>query len=219
MMTDEAKTTATRHRFAAKIGAVVGLMLLVAYLGYEYGMTPLAPDVQKATASEIVVYIADPRGLNRQPQVEQQRFLEQWRDIIMGDAAKKEELKACFEKMEDDLRKAFSTEMSKHFKQAFLDDARMYASMPQDTKFAFLRERVAQYHERAVFLKEVAVGFSRQFKGTEDDMREWIMQNTTPEERAVGEPYAEALKRADEQVRKEHRAPTPPATSRAATPS
>jgi hypothetical protein len=205
MTIDEPKTPATRHRSAAKIGAVAGLALLLVYLGYEYGMTPMVPDVQKATAAEVVAYISDSRGLSRQPQVEQQRFLERWRDLIMSDAAKKEELRTCFEKMDDLLRKDFSAEMFKHFKRSFLDDAKMYAAMPRESKSAFLRDKATQYRDRAVFLKDVAVGFGKQFKGTEDDMREWIMENTTAEERALGEPYAEALKKADEQIRKEQR--------------
>jgi len=212
MTTDEPKATTARHRSAAKIGAIVGLILLLVYIGYEYGMTPMAPEVQKATAAEVVAYIADPRGLGRQPQVEQQRFLERWRDLIMKDAARKEELKTYFQGMDEALRKNFSAEMFRHFKQAFLDDAKMYAALPRESKSAFLREKTTQYDQRAVFLKDVAIGFSRQFTGTEDDVRAWIMENTTAEERAIGEPYADAIKKAADQMRKERRG-APPASA------
>jgi hypothetical protein len=198
-------------------GGLIGLALLIGYIAYEYVLTPSAPDLQKCTAAEVIAYIGSPRGLAKLPQVQQQRFLERWRDLVTQDVKKKEELKACFEGMDEDARKDFSAELFKHIKRSFLDDAKGYARLVQEERYAFLRDRIDQYRERALFVKDVAAGFSRQFKGTEDDMRGWIMEHTTAEERAIGEPYVEALKRAEEQVHKEkRRAGAPAASSQAA---
>jgi hypothetical protein len=217
MTTNQVKATVHRHRPAAMAGGLIGLALLIGYIAYEYVLTPSAPDLQKCTAAEVITYIGSPRGLAKLPQVQQQRFLERWRDLVTQDAKKKEELKACFEGMDEDARKDFSAELFKHIKRSFLDDAKGYARLAQEERYAFLRDRIDQYRERALFVKDVAAGFSRQFKGTEDDMRGWIMEHTTAEERAIGEPYVEALKRAEEQVHKEkRRAGAPAASSQAA---
>jgi hypothetical protein len=205
MSTDQVKATVHRHRPAAIVGGLVGLTFLVAFVVYEFVLTPAAPDLQKSPPTDVVAYIANPRGLGRLPQIEQQRFLERWRDLIMQDARKKDELKVCFENMDDDLRQNFSAEIFKHFKRFFLDDAKAYARLSQDDRNVFLRDRAVEYRNRALFVKDVARGFGKQFKGTEDDLRGWIMEHTTAEERAVGEPYVEALKRAEEQVHKEKR--------------
>ena len=216
MTTDQVKTAAHRHRPAALVGGLIGLILLVAYVAYELAMTPSVPDLQKSPAKDVVAYIASPRGLDKQPQVEQQRFLERWRDLVTQDPKKKDELKACFESIDDELRQGFSAEIFKHFKRNFLDDARAYGRLAMDERNAFLRDRIGQYRDRALFVKDVARGFSKQFKGTEEDLRGWIMEHTTPEERTIGEPYVDALKKAEEQVRKENRKPAPETTSSAA---
>jgi hypothetical protein len=121
----------------------------------------------------------------------------------MKDAKRKKELKTSFETLDKNVRKDFSAELFKHIKRSFLDDARGYARLAQEERYAFLRDRIDQYSERALFVKDVAAGFSKQFKGTEEDLRGWIMEHTTAEERAIGEPYVEALKRAEEQVHQE----------------
>jgi hypothetical protein len=203
MTTDQVKTTVHRHRRAAIAGGLIGLALLSAYVVYEYAMTPKTPDLQRSPAGDVVVFIANSRGLGKMPQVEQQRFLERWRDLVMQDAKKKEELKACFETLDESLRQEFSAELFKHIKRNFLDDAKAYARLQEGQRFAFLHDRIGQYRDRALFVKDVGRGFSKQFKGTEEDLRGWVMEHTTAEERAIGEPYVEALKRAEEQARKE----------------
>jgi hypothetical protein len=213
MTTDQVKATVHRHRPAAMAGGLIGLALLIAYVGYQYAMTPSAPDLQKSPPAEVIAYIANSRGLDKLAQVEQQRFLERWRDMVMQDAKKKDELRACFETLDEDVRQSFSEGMFKHFKRNFLDDAKAYARLPQEERYAFLHDRIGQYRERAMFVKDVARGFSKQFKGTEEDLRGWVMEHTTAEERAIGEPYVEALKRAEELVRKEKRRAAPAATS------
>jgi hypothetical protein len=45
-----------------------------------------------------------------------------------------------------------------------------------------------------------------------DDIQQWAMENTTAEERALCEPYIDALKRVREQVKKEER-PAPTASA------
>ena len=218
MTTDQVKATVHRHRPAAVAGGVIGLALLVGYVAYEYAMTPSTPDLQKSPAAAVIAYIASPRGLAKVPQVEQQRFLERWRDFIMQDSKKKEELKTCFETLDEDARQEFSAELFKHIKRSFLDDAKGYARLAQEERYAYLRDRIGQYRDRALFVKDVAAGFGRQFKGTEEDMRGWIMEHTTAEERAIGEPYVEALKKAEEQVHKEKKRAGAAAASSQATP-
>jgi hypothetical protein len=205
MTTDGVTKPLKSYRRAAIIGGLAGLLLLAVYVVYEVLMTPAMPNLQTAAAQEVVSYIADRRGLTTLAQVEQQQFLQRWAEMLTQDAQKKEELRSFFEKIDDGLRKSFATEIFGNLKTAFLNDAKAYTTLPADGKFAYLRDKCGQYQQRAAFVKEVAVGFSRQFKGTEDDLREWLMEHTTAEERAVGEPYIEALKKVEEQLRKEQR--------------
>ncbi|MBN2563746.1 MAG: hypothetical protein JXQ75_22745 [Phycisphaerae bacterium] len=211
MTADQIRTTVKQHRRAALIGGIAGLVLLFGYIGYNFAMTPPQPDLQTAKAAEVVAYIADERGLAKLPQINQQQFLIRWRDLVMREPQKKEELKECFLSLNDDQRKAFSDAVFKHVKRTFLDDAQQYRQTLKDTRHEFLRKKIAEYHEQAVFMKDVAVGFKKQVSGTQEDMQKWVMEHTSPEERALGEPYVDALKRVREQIKKEERAPEPPA--------
>jgi hypothetical protein len=203
MTVDEMMGAVKRHRRAALVGGIGGLALLTAYLAYEFAMTPARPDPRTAQAAEVVTYIADARGLPRLSQIEEQRFLQQWRDVLLQEPRNKEELKLCLADLGDQQRKSFSEAIFKHFKRAFLDDAGRYGQTPKDLKYEYLETKVAQYRQQAVFLKDVAMGFSKQFSGRQDDLQKWIMEHTSAEERAVGEPYLEALKRVREQIRKQ----------------
>ena len=207
MTADEIKTTVKRHRRAAFIGGLAGLLLLVGWIAYDFSMTPLRPDLHTAKAAQIVAYIGDERGLPTLPQIEEHQFLLQWRDIVMQDHEKREELKACFTHLDKPQRKVFSEAIFKYFKRAFIDDAKRYARTPADQKYDFLHKKTAEYREQALFMKEVAVGFKDQVSGRQDDLQKWIMEHTTAEDRAIGEPYFDALKRVREQVKKQQRAP------------
>lgn len=203
MTADEMKNAAKRHRHAALYGGIGGLALLVAYFAYEFVMTPAPPDARTAPSAEVVAYIADARGLSKLSQIEEQRFLHQWRDLLLEDSAKKEELKECFVDLDDHRRRAFSEAIFKHFKRSFLDDARRFGQLSKEERYEYLHGRVAQYRQQAGFVKDVAVGFSKQFSGRQDDLQKWIMEHTSAEDRAIGEPYLEALKRVREQIRKQ----------------
>lgn len=209
MTTPEVKSSMKQYRKAAVAGGVVGLTLLAAYVAYVMAETPSVPDLMTAPAAEVVAFVASERGLAKQPQIEQKRFLERWRDVVAQDAERKEDLRACFEGLDDAQRKAFSAELFRHLKRAFMDDAKCYLRLPQDDRFDFLRQRLDEYSRGTVFAKEVAIGFSKQFRGTEDDLRRWVMENTTPEERAIGEPYFQALEQVQEQISKTQRAGQP----------
>ncbi len=217
MTTSEVKSNMKQYHKAAIVGGVIGLTLLVAYVAYVIAETPAVPDLMTAPAAEVVAFVANERGLAKQPQIEQKRFLERWREVVTQDAKRKEELRVSFEGLDDAQRKAFSAELFQHLKRAFMDDAKCYLRMPQDDRFDFLKQRLDEYNRGTVFAKEVAIGFSKQFRGTEDDLRRWVMENTTPEERAIGEPYFQALEQVQEQIRKAERPvrPTSAPASRA----
>ncbi|MFH1420282.1 MAG: hypothetical protein ABII12_18570 [Planctomycetota bacterium] len=207
MTTDEVKTTVKKHSPAALFGGAVGVVLLIACVIYVVAGTPERPDLQTASASQIVAYIADDRGLAQLAQIEQQAFLEQWEKVVSENAAKKADLRACFENIGDDERKEFSDAMFKHIKRSFLLDAKRFHRLPADETFAFLRERTDTYRQRALFIKDVAVGFKKQFTGSEDDLRKWVMEHTTAEDRTIGEPYYQALERVKDQIAREQRIP------------
>jgi hypothetical protein len=213
MTTVEVKSTIKRHRPAAYVGGAVGLAILIGWFAYNAAMTPAKPIIQTAKAAEVIEYVSNDRGLNSLAQIEQQHFLEQWKSHVMQEGPK-QELKTTFESLDEEQRKRFVTAMTRHFKRAFMDDAKHFAQLTQPTeRNKFIRERLQQYAGEGVFLKDVAKSFKNDFRGGPDEMKRWFMENTTPEERAIGEPYADALKRVNEQVRQQERAPKPPTTS------
>src|SRR4029077_928349 len=115
------------------------------------------------------------------------------------------EVKECFKNLSDDDRKKFSMAMTKQFKRAFIDDAKRYAALDAKEKFNFIVERIGVYAGQAQVLKELTKdsGFKKDLPGGPDEVQVWIMENTTAEERAIGEPYVDALKRIREQQRKQ----------------
>ncbi len=206
MTADDIKTAAKRHRRAALAGGLIGLLLLVGYIGYEYAMTPARPDLHAARASDIVAYIDDQRGLCKLPRIEEQKFLHKWREVVMADSRKKDDLRTCLADMKDQDRKSFFESMFKYGKRAFLDDAKLYSRMSRDDQYAFLRKKITEYREQLLFMKDVAEGLAGEFKGSQDDFQRWVVEHSTPEERALGEPYVDALKHVRAQIKKEQRA-------------
>ena len=193
------------HKSSMKAGILVGLLLLCGVVGYLYASTPTKPNVQTAGPRAIVEYVSHDRGLISLPQVEQEHFLKQWQNRISSDDKSRDELKECFKNLSDDDRKRFSMAMTKQFKRAFIDDAKRYATLDAKEKFNFLTDRITVYAGQAQVLKEVTKdsGFKKDLPGGPDEVQVWIMENTTAEERAIGEPYVDALKRIREQQRKQ----------------
>lgn len=217
MTTDEIKTTVKRHHRAAVAGGIVGLTLLLGYVAYNFAMTPGRPDVQSAPPTAVVAYVSSERGLGGLPQIEQRRFLERWGELLRADAKRREALRACLENLTDEDRRAFTDAMFKHFKRTFLDDARQYGRLPKDQQYDFLKKRIIAGSEQVLLLKDVTTGLKSPFAGNQDEFQNWLMEHTTPEERAVGEPYFNALKRVRLQVEKQDRTP-PPATEPSSRP-
>jgi len=190
---------------AAMIGGLAGLALLIGWLAYDAAATPSKPVVQNAPAAEVVAFISNERGLASLPQIEQERFLRQWREHILNEPHKTE-LKRCLQALPDDERKAFTSAIMRQFKQTFLSDARQYAALSSpEEKFAFVRARVESYREEKGAMIEIASALKSGVSGTQEDLQQWILEHTTPEERAIGEPYYEALQRVREQLKKQQR--------------
>jgi hypothetical protein len=202
-----------RYRVAIISGAVFGASLLVGYFAYESALTPAKPNISTAKAVEVVAYIGDNRGLGNLSQIEQEQFLEQWRDHVAAPAAKAD-LKSCFDGLEDGARKRFSDAIFKHIKRAFISDAKQFSRLdsPKE-KSGFIRKKVDEYRQQALFAKDVAAAFKGDLSKRPEDLQQWAIENTTAEERAISEPYLDALKRVREIVRKEERAGNQTASS------
>lgn len=205
MTAGDVKQTVKTHRPAAVIGGVVGLILIVAWFGYNMAMTPARPEIARAKPAEVVAYISNERGFASLTQIEQEQFLTQWKDYLLqpGHDA---ELRECIDSLSENERKAFAEAVFKQAKRAFVDDAKRYAQQTTpETKNKFIRDKLDQYASQAEFTKRVASGFKGNAPKSQDELQKWIIENTTAEERAIGEPYVEALKRVREMVKKEQR--------------
>jgi hypothetical protein len=174
---------------------------------YNSAMTPARPVIQTARAGEVVEYISNERGLNKLAQYEQKQFLEQWKTHVMQEGPRKE-LKELFESMDESARKRFVAAITRHFKRAGLEDARRFAQLTNPgERNKFISERLDQYMSEGLLFRDLARSFKSDMAGGPDEVQRWILENTTPEERAVFEPYADALKRVREQMRQQEQAP------------
>lgn len=213
MTTDDVKNAVKKHRRSAGYGGLVGVLVVLALCGWavlEYALTPGKPNIGNASASEIVSFVADPRGLPKLSQFEQEEFLRKWKLLVMSDGDKKRELSECFDHIESKERKSFTEAVFRHMKRTFMDDAERYIQLRgTDEAFAFLRAKQDQYRDDGLFIKEVAAAFERDFDTRPEKLQEWLLRNTTAEERTLGEPFIEALKRIRIRLRKERRAEAP----------
>lgn len=205
----------------AMLGALIGLLVVlggVGYIVFEVVMTPATPTVRTAPAREIVDFISDARGLQKLPRYEQEKFLTAWKADLTATPGRREELKKCFEGLSENQRHVFSDSIFDHLKRSFMDDAKAYQRLPENDRFKFVRERYDMYTSDAMFLKDVAMAFKSDFRWSPDEQQTWIMEHTSAEERAIGEPYVNALQRVKIQAKKEEELkkapPTQPASEK-----
>lgn len=207
MMTEDVQANLKRHRPAALIGGLAGLLLVGGWFGYEIAMTPAQPTVASAPTPEIVSFIINPRGLRKLVDIEQAQFLDRWKERITKSNGK-DEVRDALRALSDDDRKSFTEVIFKHLKRVFMDEATHYASLTTSAeKSEFCRKRVEDFSAQQAFMKDLAVVFKDDFPGP-DKFQEWVLRHTSPSERQIGEPYVEALKRVASQIKKESRATT-----------
>ena len=203
MTTEQIKTTVTKHRHAVLIGGLAGLLILGSYVAYVLAMTPKMPNLKTAPASEAVAYVSDSRGLGKLSQIEQQQFMQRWRDVLVEDSKKKAELRDCLDKLTEKQREAFTEAMFTHMKRAFLDEAKTFSQTPREEQYAFLKKRILEGRQQLLLMKDIAVAFKNQYTGNQDDLQKWLLDHVTAEERALGEPYFNALKQERPRIEKE----------------
>ncbi len=209
MTREEVKTAVKRHRPAAFIGGAAGLLILAAWVSYVVLTTPNVPVINTATASEVLAYVADERGLSELPQIEQEQFLERW-EAHVTKPENKQELIDSFDQLEDEQRKCITDVMLKHFKRALIADARRFAQLQTPAeKNTFCRRKVAELKTQGQFIKDVVSAFNPDYGGR-DEMNKWIIDHTSAEERELVAAFIAALDRVRKQMKKESRV-TPPA--------
>jgi hypothetical protein len=208
MPTQHVQSIVKHHKRALYTGAAVGLTLISAFVVYELAATPAMPVVPRASASEIVAYIGNQRGLAGLPDVQQKQFLDDWKRRL-NDTAARDDLKQCLKDLDDEKRKDFFNGLARHLKKAFLDDAKLYSRLKTPAeKDQFCRQKLIEGRDQALQFKDIALALKTPGTQRPDDIQQWVMENTTAEERVIGEPFVDALKRVREQVKKEERAPT-----------
>ena len=215
MTTEQVKTMVKQHRRSAIYGGIGGLVVVLIFGGWavlEIIRTPNKPNVHTASQTDIVAYVANSRGLDRLAQIEQERFLRDWKDTVMPDAERRSGLAAALGSLDDLSRKSFGETVMKHMKRDFMQDAERYDQIRNsDEVYAFLRERHAEYGDNALFMKEVGAAFRNDLDSSPEKVQEWVIGHTNAEERALGESYVEALKSVKMQIRREQSAAqTPP---------
>lgn len=210
MTVKQVKDMVKQHRRSAVYGGLGGLAVVLLFVGWavlEIIWTPAKPNVYTATQPQIVAYVADSRGLVKLNQIEQEQFLKGWMESVMPDPQRRSALAGALGGLDERDRKRFGDAVMKHMKRDFMGDAEQYDRIKDSDKgYAFLRERHTEYTENAAFMKEVGAAFRNDFDSRPEKLQEWVIEHTTAEERAIGEPYVEALKRVRMQIRREQSA-------------
>lgn len=205
MPTEQVQHIVKHHRPALAIGAVIGLALIAGFVTFETALTPSMPIVQRASAAEVVSYISSDRGLVKLADIQQKQFLDEWQRRLT-DTQARDELKAYLKNLDDNKRKSFVNALARQLKKSFLEDAKRFSRLKTPTEKSDLcRQKLIEGRDQAIQFKDIALSLKTASGQRTDDMQQWVIENTSPEERAIGEPYVDALKRVREQVKKEER--------------
>jgi len=202
MTTAEINQSVKQNRNWVLVGVGVGVALIAAYFGYEFAMTPERPAIASAPQAQIVAYIINPRGMEKLANIEQQQFLDDWRDRLAESPSERESLKSALTALSSDSRKAFIERMLGQFRGIVIADAKQFDQMGTAERNKFVFKKAAEFEGHESFVRDLAAIFGKEGM-SQDKLREWIFENTTPQDRDICIPYIEAMQRVIEQRRKE----------------
>src|SRR5215468_7161912 len=117
-----------RRRHSALIGACLGAVIAVAYVGYvayDRASTPAKPNLQNASVGEVVAFVGNERGLARLPKYEQDQFLVAWKTRYSQDENQRA-LKKYLEGSPEQDRAAVREVLYRIARRQFFEDAREY---------------------------------------------------------------------------------------------
>jgi len=202
-----------RRRHSALIGACLGAVIAVAYVGYvayDRAATPAKPNLQSASVGEVVAFVANERGLARLPKYEQDQFLVAWKTRYSQDENQRA-LKKYLEGAPEQDRAAVRDVLYRIARRQFFEDARDYTKLKNENGnvYGFLAGKLAAAAAETAWVKGngdptkdlsgvMAAGLPR----NPEDLTKLIVSDTTPEERVLGEQYLNALKNVREQEKK-----------------
>jgi hypothetical protein len=205
MTTEEINRSVKQNRNWVLVGVAVGVALIAGYFGYEFAMRPDRPAIATAPQAQIVDYIINPRGMETLANIEQQQFLDDWRERLLKSAEDKEALKAALTNLPSESRKRFIDTMLRQFKQIVVNDAEQFDQLGTAERNKFIFKQATEFEAQEAFVTDLAKIFGKEGM-SQDDLREWIFKETSPREREICIPYVEAMNRVIEQRRKERRA-------------
>ncbi len=201
------------RRSSAWIGAIIGAIAILGWVGwaiYDKLATPPIPNIQTASAQEVITFVVNDRGLMHLPKFDQDRFLATWQKHYAG-SDQQRALKQYLEGADESSRSAVRTVLYQIGKRQFMENAREYQRLSKsggDT-YKFLLSNISDALAQTAWIKGsgdptrdlssvMAVGLPR----NPEDLVKLIVSDTTPEERVIGEKYIEALRNVREQEKK-----------------
>lgn len=187
------------------VGAVTAFVLVAGLGGYWLVDTltaPPVPDVKVASADEIAAFMGHPRGLIRMSRGEQIAFLADFWPRF-NSAEGKKEFGAVMAKMAPSETGRMQEVIFELVKAQVMHDAEKYNSMPDERRDEFVRARVNHYDSFRGNFRGDAVDEMKE--GLPVDPDEWsksVMTRTTAADRALCQPYLEALQNEIENQRR-----------------
>lgn len=208
MPTQQVQEIVKHHRPALFGGILVGVLLIAGVVTYQVAATPPTPIVQKASAAELVEFVSNKRGLAKLPDIQQKQFFEDWKRKL-NDVPARDELKSYLKGLDEERQETFKNALILQFKKMFMEDAKRFAQLrTPGEKNEFVRQKLTEGRDQAMQFKDIILSLKTGGGRRTDDIQQWIMENTSAEERALGEPFVDAMKRVRDQMKKEERGTT-----------
>lgn len=209
MHTESGGAPAPKDQRALKVAGAVTVVALVLGLGgywlYDTLTAPPVPDVKVASAKEIAAFMGHPRGLIRMSRGEQLAFLADFWPRFNTPETKKQfsDLMAEMAPSEIGRMQEVIFELAK---AQITDDAEQYNRLPEDERLAFIRSRIDKYDAfRANFRGKSSHDMKQGLPVDPDEWSKSVMTRTTAADRALCQPYIEALQNEIERQHKEGR--------------
>jgi len=184
--------------------AAVAAALVVAGLGwaaFDWLMAPSTPEIVKASPEEIGAFMADARGMLKMPRRKRMQFFHQLMRTYRS-PARREALARVLQEMSPSERATVREAMMQTFKDQFIEDAVAWRrAKDKKERDRIIDRNLARYGGIRQWLvggpgmPDLTEGMDAGLPTKPEGWSKYIVTHSTPVQRHVARPYAEAAKR------------------------
>lgn len=186
-------STNSNSRWIGLAVVAAAVLLLGGYWAVDTLTSPAAPDVATAEPAVIVEFMGHPKGLARMSRGEQVAFLGSiWPRFTSDDG--KEAFATAFAELPPSAMNRIQECVFDLAKAKILEDAEKYNSLPEEKRQEFIRAQINGYDKfRSNFRGDTVDAMKSGLPMDPDEWSKSLMTRTTAAERALAQPFVEAL--------------------------